>query len=182
MRIGSSLQRQLEQLVRRHPWVRWPLIIGLIGLLAVFGRVDRHLAGPEQTLIGSARVIDGDSLRVDGGEVRLKGIDAPEGQQTCRREGKVWACGEDARRTLERLIGGQQVTCRSVERDKHDRLLGYCEAGGRALNEAMVESGFAVSYGDFRGREREAKAAGRGLWGSQFDMPRDWRRERGIGQ
>lgn len=36
---------------------------------------------------GLARPIDGDSLWVGVYEVRLKGIDAPEGSQTCLRKG-----------------------------------------------------------------------------------------------
>lgn len=190
MAIRNLVQQQLERLVRRYPWVRWPLIAVLVVLLIVFGRVDNRLPGPSgkgpssdaSELSGFAQVIDGDSLRVDGGEVRLKDIDAPEGRQTCTREGREWDCGEEARRTLQRLIGGQKVTCRSVERDKHDRYLGYCESGGRGLNAAMVASGFAVSYGGFRAEERDAKAKRLGVWSSQFQMPRDWRHERGIGQ
>lgn len=188
MRIGYPLQQQLERLVRRYPRARWPILVVLVVLLMVFGRmehrIDERAKGPDgaDTLAGFAHVIDGDSLRVSGGEVRLKGIDAPEGRQSCEREGQSWDCGEEARRTLERLIGGQKVTCRSIERDKHDRFLGHCEAGGRALNAAMVESGMAVAYGGFRTEERAAKAARRGLWGATFQAPREWRRERGIGQ
>ncbi len=54
---------------------------------------------------GLARPIDGDSLWVGGNEVRLKGIDAPEGRQTCRRSGAIWGCGEAARSALVGLIG-----------------------------------------------------------------------------
>ncbi|MCB1484044.1 MAG: thermonuclease family protein, partial [Hyphomicrobiaceae bacterium] len=45
---------------------------------------------------GAARVIDGDSLYVGQNEVRLKGIDAPEGRQTCLRDGRDWDCGNAA--------------------------------------------------------------------------------------
>lgn len=188
MRIGRQLHEQLEKIVRRHPWSRWPLVLALLVLVAIFGRVEGRFQGPPTDvpggaeLSGFAKVIDGDSLRIGGSEIRLKDIDAPEGRQTCRRDGQDWACGEDARRALQRFVGGKKVVCRSVERDKHDRYLAYCDAGGRTLNEAMVEAGFAVSYGGYRNREREAKTARRGVWGSEFQMPRDWRHDRGIGQ
>ena len=159
-----------------------------IVLAAIFGRPE-HIdqSGPipngeRRDVAGFAKVIDGDSFRLGGGEVRLVGIDAPEGRQTCEKDGRTWDCGEEARRALQRFIGGQKVTCRSAELDKHGRYLGTCEAGGRVLNAAMVESGLAVSYGAYRSEERAAKAARRGLWAGTFQMPRDWRRERGIGQ
>jgi len=73
------------------------------------------------------------------------------------------------------------VVCRGVERDKHGRVLGYCTAGGRDLNAGMVASGMAVAYGGYNREEAEARAQKRGLWGSDFKSPRDWRHERGIG-
>jgi endonuclease YncB( thermonuclease family) len=45
----------------------------------------------------------------------------------------------------------------------------------------MVASGMAVAYGGYNREEAEARAQKRGLWGSDFKLPRDWRRERGIG-
>lgn len=153
---------------------------------AVFGH--KHLGNnPKSTdpvpaeLRGAGRPVDGDSLFVGRDEVRLKGIDAPEGRQTCTRDGRDWDCGNAARDALRRLIGNDVVVCRSVERDKHGRVLGYCTAGGRNLNAGMVASGMAVAYGGYNREEAEARAQKRGLWGSDFKSPRDWRHERGIG-
>ena len=130
---------------------------------------------------GAGRPIDGDSLYVGRDEVRLKGIDAPEGRQTCSRNGSPWDCGNAARDELRRLIGKDVVVCRATERDKHGRVLGYCSAGGRDLNAGMVSSGLAVAYGGFLREQGEAKASRRGLWSGEFENPRDWRHERGIG-
>jgi endonuclease YncB( thermonuclease family) len=163
-------------------------VLVLVVLAALFGRPLERMApgplGPGEfgELSGYVTVIDGDSLRLGGSEVRLVGIDAPEGRQTCQRDGREWDCGEESRRQLQRLIGRQKVSCRSVKRDKHGRYLGTCEAGGKTLNSAMVESGCAVSYGSYGAEERAAKAAGRGIWSGTFQMPREWRRERGIGR
>ncbi len=111
----------------------------------------------------------------------MKGIDAPEGKQTCLRGGRDWSCGEAARSELQRLIGGQKVDCQVHERDQHNRLLAVCSTGGRDLNAAMVASGMALSYGGYIKEETAAKLARRGLWGSEFQRPREWRREHGIG-
>ncbi|MGD9669961.1 MAG: thermonuclease family protein [Hyphomicrobiaceae bacterium] len=177
----------MDRLLRGYPRLRWVLTLILVASVVVFGRLGddqrgEHVPpGEAHELSGFVRVIDGDSLRIGGSEVRLLGIDAPEGRQTCEREGKAWDCGEESRRQLQRLIGGQKVSCRSLERDKHGRYLGTCEAGGQTLNAAMVESGFAVSYGSYRNEEGAAKSARRGLWAGTFQMPREWRRDHGIG-
>lgn len=186
MRRNNALNKQLDRLFSRYPWARWPAI-GFLLLLAMIGvRLDRDPPRTTQLpggqIEGRATVIDGDSLRIAGAEIRLKDIDAPEGRQTCRREGREWNCGEEASRTLTRLIAGRNVVCRSVERDKHDRFLGYCAAEATQLNRAMVEAGMAVAFGGFRSEEQAAKAARRGLWAGEFQTPRDWRHERGIGQ
>ena len=154
-------------------------VLGLLALALAARWLEHRLSVP----IGgdSVRVIDGDSLVVDGTEVRLQGIDAPEGPQTCRREGRDWACGEEARRELKRLIGTSKVECRVSRRDQHGRSLSRCTAGGKDLNRLLVEHGYALAYGDYEGEEQAAKAARRGIWGSEFQSPRDWRRARGIG-
>ena len=46
---------------------------------------------PAAPLWGIGKAIDGDSLTVDGKEVRLHGIDAPEFNQTCKKGGQDWA-------------------------------------------------------------------------------------------
>lgn len=159
--------------------VRWGLI-ALLALAAVGARwLEERLTVP---LAGGARLIDGDSMYLGEWEVRLIGIDAPEGLQRCRRDGRDWACGEEARRELQRLIGGDEVTCRGRESDRFGRWLARCTAGGRDLNALMVERGFAVAYGDYEREERAAKAARRGLWGAEFEQPRAWRDRQGIGE
>ncbi|WP_245279985.1 thermonuclease family protein [Hyphomicrobium sp. 99] len=126
---------------------------------------------------GAGRPIDGDSLWVDGNEVRLQGIDAPEGRHTCRRNGEVWSCGEDAHRELARAIGSDTVTCRVSQRDVYGRLLARCTAGGRDLNARMVAIGMAIAYGVYTTEEADARSSRRGLWAGEFDPPGKWRAE-----
>jgi len=126
---------------------------------------------------GTARAIDGDSLWVGGNEVRLQGIDAPEGRQTCWRGDQAWNCGEEAKRELIRAIGGEIVTCDVRERDQYGRLLARCTAGGRDINSGMVRAGMAVAYGGYNEEEADARSARRGIWSGEFDEPRKWRAE-----
>lgn len=178
--ISRDAKRQLNK------WIA-ALIVAVLG--AIFGQ--QHFPGGSQRptsstpapgqISGAARAIDGDSLFVGRDEVRMKGIDAPEGKQSCTKDGRSWDCGNAARDELRRLIGNDVVQCRVLERDKHGRLLSTCSAGGRDLNAGMVASGMAVAYGGYLREQGDAKAKRRGLWGSEFQQPREWRHERGIG-
>lgn len=155
------------------------LVLGILAAVASrFGEpaVQGHLAG-------LPRLIDGDSFFLNGNEVRLQGIDAPEGPQTCTREGKLWQCGEDAKRTLQRLTSGQPIRCDRHGSDQHGRFLATCFASsGTNLNRAMVREGFALAFGSsYRSEEAEARSARRGLWQSEFERPQDWRRRTQAG-
>lgn len=179
-------RRRTTSIFDRRQLARLAATIILAVLSAVLGHKQLSSPGkddplPPEGVRGAGRPIDGDSLYVGRDEVRLKGIDAPEGKQLCTREGKSWDCGNAAREELRRLIGKDVVICEAVERDKHGRVLGYCKAGNRDLNAGMVSSGFAVAYGGYLREQGEAKARRRGLWAGEFEQPRDWRHERGIG-
>ena len=62
-------------------------------------------------IIGTASVIDGDTLEVQGQRIRLHGIDAPESRQLCLLDDKPWQCGKDAANALAEQIGHRPVTC-----------------------------------------------------------------------
>ena len=124
---------------------------------------------------GKTRIVDGDSLYVDGMEVRLVGIDAPEGRQMCQRDGRNWPCGRQSADRLRALIGRERVKCDVEKRDKHRRLLAVCFAGRTNLNLTQVKNGWAVSYGHYRNEERTARNKKRGIWSGSFMRPREWR-------
>jgi len=166
---------QLSSFVRAAGWRR---TIGLIGLLAAALFAERFMGTADVSEAkGYPRLIDGDSLKLNGYEVRMLGIDAPEGRQSCRKDGKEWSCGREATKALSRMISGQQVLCRFEGRDKHQRMLGTCEVAGKNLNKQMVEQGHAVAFGRrYAQEERSAKSARRGLWAGTFERPQEWRR------
>lgn len=133
-----------------------------------------------QIISGSARVIDGDSLEVEGQRIRLFGIDAPEMTQACERSGDEWACGKASAEHLRELIGTRAVTCQSNEVDVYGRLLAVCSISEVELNRAMVAGGWATAFRrystDYVAEEIQARGARRGLWGSNFMVPEDYRR------
>lgn len=160
---------------------RWPLI-ALLMILSLAALFMRELQKGEITdVAGNATAVDGDSLFVAGREVRLTGIDAPEGQQVCRRGGAKWECGEAATRELSDLISDRTVRCQGLDLDQHGRLLALCFVNGLDINKEMVRRGLAVSYGRYSEEERKAANTNTGLWAGEFERPRVWRRERGMG-
>jgi len=134
---------------------------------------------PAATLSGKAEIVDGDTVKVGGLPVRLYGIDAPEGRQTCERNAKTYACGKEATQALADLIKERPLQCEIVGKDGFGRVLGTCLAGDTELNAAMVRSGWAlafVKYSDrYTAEQGVAQTAQIGLWAGSFDKPWEWR-------
>lgn len=131
-------------------------------------------------VLAPARVVDGDSLELDGQRVRLVGIDAPELNQICQGQQGDYSCGVKARDHLRTLIGNStQIKCVGEGDDKYGRLLAECFVGETSLNSTMVRDGWAISYGGFGWIERTAQKEKLGLWAGNFDNPSDWRAKTG---
>ncbi len=151
-------------------------LIASISILVAASALLYALRGaPQRDITGAAEAVDGDSVRLNGEDLRLQGIDAPELFQTCRVSGRETPCGREARAALRKLLSSGLATCIGHERDRYGRLLVVCRVRGIDVNAAMVRDGQAVSFGRYQPEESEAKAAYRGLWAGEFERPRDWR-------
>jgi len=131
---------------------------------------------------GNVRVVDGDTIWIDGTKIRLHGIDAPEMKQTCTtNKGKEQMCGVLAKQALEMLVKGQDVTCKGDKRDRYKRLIAVCYVGQLNINEQMVMDGWALAYRqyskDYVRAETFAKSQRLGMWRGEFEPPWDWRRK-----
>jgi endonuclease YncB( thermonuclease family) len=147
-------------------------------VLAVFLLLAPSVAAADIT--GKARVVDGDTIWIGEMKIRLHGIDAPEMKQTCRTsKGKEQLCGQLAKQALQRLIQGQDITCKGDERDRYGRLIAVCYTGPYDLNAKMVRQGWALAYRrysmDYVDDENAAKVARKGLWRGEFVPPWEWR-------
>jgi endonuclease YncB( thermonuclease family) len=122
------------------------------------------------------RVIDGDTIVVDGIHYRLYGIDAPEQRQACA---DGWQAGKVASRTLATLVEGKAITCELRGHDRYGRSIGLCRADGQDLSAAMVRTGMALAFTrystDYVLLEAEAKAARLGVHLHGCISPWDWR-------
>lgn len=75
-----------------------------------------------QAEMQSIKIIDGDTLQLNGEIFRLYGIDAPELKQTCKDSRKRdWSCGRASKAFLEGLIVGRDVECVSKLKDRYQR-------------------------------------------------------------
>jgi len=147
--------------------------------LLVIGVVFSTLPASAQEISGSARAMDGDSLNMAGIVIRLHGVDAPELNQTCSRQGQSWACGKDASAKLAQLVSGANLRCEQRDIDDYDRIVATCKAQQMDIGQTMVEAGLAVALPQFSdrylGAEARAKALGLGIWDSEFQQPADYR-------
>lgn len=153
---------------------RFTLAAAIIALsLLVLALLDRQ---PDEMVVGAAHALDGDSLVVNGREMRLKGLDAPEARQMCTVGSKEVACGRQATVALRRWLTRGPVTCIGNEIDRYQRLLVTCRINGQDIGADLVRNGFALSYGAYAEEERFAAADNRGLWAGTFERPEAYRR------
>jgi len=123
------------------------------------------------------RVVDGDTIHVRIGarveKVRYIGVNTPEVHhpRKCEEPG-----GREAAEVNRRLVEGKTVRLELdvQERDRYGRLLAYVWVGDVMVNAELVRLGYAqvmtippnVRYQEiFVKLQREAREAGRGLWG-----------------
>lgn len=120
------------------------------------------------------RVIDGDTIRIEGGKVvRYIGIDTPE---TVDPRKPVQCYAKEATARNKELVEGQIVGLEKdvSETDKYNRLLRYVYKDDILINKLLVREGYAhsssyppdIKYQDeFRLAEQEAQKNKLGLWG-----------------
>jgi endonuclease YncB( thermonuclease family) len=154
----------------------WPLVVTVIAATCAAGT-----AATQQRISGRAKITDGDSFEIGDTSIRLFGVDAPEGRQPCTRDGREWACGEEAARRLRSLTGSGNVVCTRRDTDDYGRIVAQCSRGGVDLSAEMARSGLAVAYRRYStayvDEENEARAARRGVWAGEFTPPDQWRRD-----
>lgn len=155
----------------------------LVAIIAL--TVAAHAWAGTRDIVGLGYAIDGDSLEIDGTEIRLSGIDAPEIDQRCTTPaGTHWRCGLLAWRSLSTLIEGKAVICTPDGLDRFGRTLATCRVRGQpeTLNATLVRLGLARAYTAFSPayvlQEQDARDQRAGIWIGTHVAPWDWRQQK----
>ena len=134
------------------------------------------------------KVVDGDTIHVDGVKIRFSGIDTPESyyrgkRQQCTFEKVKVYCGYWAKIVLIEKIADHKVTCIKEEKpDQYNRILAECFVKNQSLSKYLVRNGYAFDYTyyskkKFAEDEKYAKNNKLGLWKIKFDYPWIWRKK-----
>ena len=128
----------------------------------------------------SLRVVDGDTIVLNGEKIRFSGIDTPELKQTCLQGDQEVGCGMTAKKLLAEKIGNATIKCISEGKDTYKRTLAECFVNGESLSKFLVRSGYAFAYRKYSTKfikdEEFAKANKLGMGAMKFQYPWDFRK------
>ena len=157
-----------------HPRKMWIRLAVILSFLLFFSSI---------AFADTLKIKDGDSFVLNGTEIRLWGIDTPEYNQICQKNGQNYPCGRKARAFLESLLTPlPSIICKSKSRaQKETRQVSQCFIDGEDMAEIIVKNGHAIDYSYFsKGYYADAQSYALlnklGIWQGQFINPRQWRK------
>jgi endonuclease YncB( thermonuclease family) len=158
-------------------WIRAVLGAALVSMFAPM------VALSAPVVEGALRVVDADTVEIDGQRIRLFGIDAPEHAQSCGLEAATqWQCGAWASSEVRARYEGRRARCRGEDRDRYGRMVARCFVDGQDMGRALVRDGVALAYRrysrDYVAEEQLAAAHRRGVHAVGYQAPSDYRAER----
>ena len=126
------------------------------------------------------KVVDGDTIHLNGEKIRFTGVDTPELRQTCIKGGVKNFCGVTAKLLLINKIGNNKVKCIREGKDQYKRTLAECFVKSESLSSYLVRSGYAFAYKKYSKKfvkdEDYAKTNQIGMWSMNFEYPWDYRK------
>ena len=127
------------------------------------------------------KIIDGDTIHLNGEKIRFTGIDTPELKQTCTKNNEVILCGIEARKLLIKKIGKNKVQCTKVGKDQYKWTLAECFVKDLSLSSFLVREGYAFAYRKYSKKfvndEDYARENNLGMWSMNFEYPWDYRKK-----
>ena len=134
------------------------------------------------SLANNLKVIDGDTIILNGEKIRFSGIDTPELKQTCMKGDQKVFCGMFAKKLLVKKIGNETPKCISEGKDAYKRTLAECFIKGESLSAFLVRSGYAFAYRKYSKKfiedEEFAKENKFGMWSMEFEYPWNFRKKK----
>ena len=126
------------------------------------------------------KIIDGDTIHLNGEKIRFSGIDTPEIKQTCTKNNEIIKCGILARELLIKIIANNKINCIREGKDQYKRTLAECFVNDLSLSSYLVKNGYAFAYRKYSKKfiadEDFAKSNKLGMWSMEFEYPWDWRK------
>ena len=127
------------------------------------------------------KIIDGDTIYLNGEKIRFNWIDTPELKQTCNKNNEIILCGIEARKLLIEKIGKNKVQCIREGKDQYKRTLAECFVNNKSISKYLVREGYAFAYRRYSKKfiddENFAKNNKNGLWSMNFEYPWDYRKK-----
>ena len=127
------------------------------------------------------KVIDGDTIHLNGEKIRFTGIDTPELKHTCNKDNKIIPCGIEARKLLIDKISDNNIKCKREGKDQYKRTLAECFVNNLSLSSYLVRKGYAFAYRKYSKKfiddENYARENNLGMWSMNFEYPWDYRKK-----
>ena len=121
----------------------------------------------KNTVKGKAKIIDGDTIKINNEKIRFAGIDTPERNEIGH---------EFSKQKLKEKISFKIITCtREKNKDWWGRTVAECFIKGESISSFMVKNGYACDYVKYSkkkyAKEQEyAKSKKLGIWKMNFDF------------
>jgi len=127
------------------------------------------------------KIIDGDTIHLNGEKIRFSGIDTHELKQTCSKNNEIIFCGIEAKKLLVDKIASNEINCISEGKDQYKRTLAECFVNDLSLSSYLVKNGYAFAYRKYSKKfiadEDFARSNNLGIWSMKFEYPWDWRKK-----
>lgn len=120
-------------------------------------------------------ILDGLTFAPENAQpTRIAGLSGPAAQAVCLdADGRLWACGLQARAALSRLTAGKTVECAPTGTVDGRTVLASCRIDGQDVARSLVAQGFARPAdpkGPLGRVEASAREASLGLWNGRWQI------------
>ncbi len=155
-------------------------VLPLLAIIVACGYLVAPAGAIDATIHGTVHVIDGDTFDVGRTRIRLFGIDAPEGDQTCLDgQGTALRCGDWVSRQVRQMYQGQTAQCQRKDIDRYGRTVARCTVAGMDIGQGLVARGLAFAYAEYSELYVQDEIAaihhGRGIHAYHTQRPSEFR-------